>query len=246
MQYRSGVRPIAGMVISGAVVFALTACGSDDGGDGPSASAADQSTATSSADPATAQSMVLPAAGFPSGFEVQEVPASQVQTMADQILDATKNAKISPASCAQLSLLPEKVDTGEVGLAVATSGTSTLGTAVTAEPAKLDQVRASMSGECEHLSMDITSGPAAGATATVDQKVVKAPATDADEAIVVEQTTETTVSGATSETKALLGLASVDGYTVTAQYTSLTGGELDRELFDEFFTAVVDHAAGTD
>ncbi|GAA3948541.1 hypothetical protein GCM10022231_02270 [Gordonia caeni] len=216
-------------------MLALAGCGGDGEGSAPDAA--------ESADPSKVQSLVLPADDFPAGFEVQEIPADQLQSMTDQILEETKNAEITPASCVQLGLMPEHVDTSDVGLAVATSGTTNLGTAVTTTSPSMADQRAALSGKCAHLTVKMTSGAAAGAEGTVDQKEVPAPASRADEALAVEQESTSTVSGTTTETKSLLGFATVNGYTVTVQYTSLNAGDLDRAVFDEFFVSAVDHVA---
>lgn len=221
-------------------MLALAGCGGD--GDGEDSSPAASGPA-GGGNGKNVQSLVLPAKDFPAGFEVQEIPADQLQNMTNQILEETKNSEIKPESCVQLGLMPDHIDTSDVGLAVGTKGTTNLGTAVTPTSTTMADQRAALSGKCSHLTVKMTSGAAAGAEGTVDQKEVPAPETEADDAIAVEQESTSTVSGTTTETRSLLGFATVNGYTVTVQYTSLADEDLDRDVFDQFFTRAVDHVA---
>lgn len=247
-------RRLGGTVLTGGAVLALAACGSDDGGSSPSPTGASSSSsaATSVAagvaagapDPAKTPSLVLPADEFPAGYQVQQIPPAQIQAMADQILAATKGAEIKPASCAQLQLLPKTINTKEIGLAVATATTTNLGTSVSVPQVDMAAQRKSVSGKCGRLTMTFTSGIAKGATGSVEQKVVPAPKSKADDALVVVQSTKTKVGENTSNTKGRMGIALVNGYQVTVQLMSMTGQDVDKKVFDEFFVKAVNRVAG--
>ncbi|WP_298446497.1 hypothetical protein, partial [Gordonia sp. (in: high G+C Gram-positive bacteria)] len=225
-------------------VLALAGCSSDGGSSSDKAASSTTASRTTARKDLPVQQLVLPADQFPAGFQVQEIPESQLQQMTDQILASTKGAKVSPASCAQLNLVPDHFDVSKVGLAVATKGTETLGTSVVAGPqTTMAQQRASATGKCQHLTMEFASGPAQGAKGEVNQKVVKAPKTKADDAMVVEQTTVISVAGKTQTMKSRVGLALVDGYQVSVQGSSMTGQAVDEATFDDVFAKAVNRVA---
>ncbi|GAA4743264.1 hypothetical protein MUG78_06190 [Gordonia alkaliphila] len=249
---KNPIRRLGGLLIAGSAVIALAGCSSSDdsssaatttGSDG----ATTANTATSTKLTGDAKELVLPADEFPKGFVAQEIPQGQLKAATDQVLAAMKGVKIEPSSCVQLSLLPESIDLETIGLAVATKGTSSLSTSVAPQQISMDDQRKSVTGKCANLEMMFTEGQTAGATATVKQKVQKAPKTKADEALVVEQETTTKISGTTVKSSALLGFAEVNGYQVSVQYMSANGAEIDDDAFNDVFVAAVNRVAnGTD
>lgn len=243
------VRRLGGLLIAGTAVIALAGCSSsDDSSSSATTTGSDgATTATSTKLTGDAKDLVLPANEFPKGFVAQEIPQGQLKAATDQVLAAMKGVKIEPSSCVQLSLLPESIDLESIGLAVATKGASSLSTSVAPQQVSMDDQRKSVTGKCANLEMMFTEGQTAGATATVKQKVLKAPKTKADEALVVEQTTTTEISGTTVKSSGLLGFAEVNGYQVSVQYMSANGAEIDDDAFNDVFVAAVNRVAnGTD
>lgn len=237
----SAARRLGAALIAGGAVFALAACSSGDSGSSLS-NPAFQPTLQKPADPEMARSLVLPASAFPAGYEVQEVPADQLQEVSTQILEATRSSKITPSSCAQLNMLPAQIDTSQMGIAVAMKDSSTISNAVVVAQTDLGTQRDSLSGKCENLAVEITDGVAKGATGTVQQKVVQAPKTKADSTLMLTQNTSTQVEGTTVKTTSRMGIAQVNGFQVTVQCMSMTGGAIDDATCDEMFVKAVDYA----
>ena len=234
-------------------VLALGACGSsndDAAGTSPVTSTAGTSTAATSAESSTTAStprnstpvreLVVPAADFPPGFEVQEVPVGEMNRVAEQLLDATQNAKFTPSSCGQLNILPKDFDVSKVGLAVATKGATALSTSVAESDVTIAQQRASVTGKCANVTAEFTQGELAGATVAVKQSLVEAPAVKTKDVLVVDQQSTVSLRGSSSSSELnRLGLAAVNGYLVTVQYRSAGGQPIDDAVFDQLFVKAV-------
>ncbi|MFC0316137.1 hypothetical protein ACFQNE_11995 [Gordonia phosphorivorans] len=243
-------RRVGGLLVAAGATLALAGCGSDDSSSAD-ASGSDTSGAVSTTAAKDglddAKKLVLPADQFPAGYVVQEIPAGQLEATTDQLLDAMKGVEVTPASCAQLTLLPDSIDVSSIGLAVAMKGSASLSTSVAPAQVSMADQRKSVSGKCANLKMKFTEGQTAGTTATVDQKVLKAPKTKADQTMVVEQKTTMNVSGTTVNSLARMGYAEVNGYQVSVQYMAAPGSTIDSAAFDKTFIAAVNRAVeGTD
>ncbi|WP_026918562.1 hypothetical protein [Gordonia shandongensis] len=224
-------------VAAAAAMAALTitvGCSQEDG------HAQKEGAAGTSADPSRVDSLVLDAADFPSGYEVMEIPADKMQEIADSVLTGTKSAKVTPASCMQMSAIPDDIDISKVGMRMASKQLAVLTETVVAEDQQLATVRKQVEGECKQMTVEITEGPAAGAKGKVTSSVVDSPATEGRDAIVVQQNTEMSVQGQRVETKTVVGYAVVDGYTVTVQAANSSGGNPDVSAFDELFTKAIE------
>ena len=130
---------------------------------------------------------MFPADQFPAGFTVQEVPAGQVDEMAQELVNTSKSAKFTPSSCAQLNLLPEKFDTNNVGIVVAMKGAEVLSSSVAASDVTIAQQRAAVTGKCANITAEFTQGELAGAKVRVKQTIVAAPEVRASDVLVVDQ-----------------------------------------------------------
>lgn len=230
---------VAGVTATvGAALLAVTAC-SSDGADTGGASLS----ATPDADPAVISSLMLGKADLPAGYQLMQVPKEQAQKFADSMGVSSKSAKITPAKCKQLSAYPANADAGEVGSTVAMKTSSILVETVAAVDGRVDDVRQRASGECAKLKIEITDGPAAGATATTTSTVLDGPKTEADAAVVVKQSSTVQMSGSTTKTSVIVGLAEVNGYLVSVQTSDGAGGSPDLAAFNSFFTKAIDKVA---
>lgn len=248
------MRGSAGLALIGTAALVLSGCGASNDDAAASASAAPTSVAagtsavdatpptslTSSAAQVDVQELVLPADQFPAGFTVQPVPASQVEQIAQEILNTTKTATFTPSSCAQLNLLPEKFDVDKVGLAVATKDAQALSASVTSSGATIAEQRASVTGKCANITAEFTEGELAGAKVAVKQSIVAAPAVKATDVLVVDQRSSVDMAGMpANESLARLGLAAVNGYLVTVQYRSAGTRPVDAAVFNDVFVKAV-------
>lgn len=256
------MRGSAGLALIGTAALVLSGCGASNDDAAASANAAPTSAAagtsavdatpstplTSSAAQTAAQvdvqELVLPADQFPAGFTVQPVPASQVEQIAQEILNTTKTATFTPSSCAQLNLLPEKFDVDKVGLAVATKDAQALSASVTSSGATIAEQRASVTGKCANITAEFTEGELAGAKVAVKQSIVAAPAVKATDVLVVDQRSSVDMAGMpANESLARLGLAAVNGYLVTVQYRSADTRPVDAAVFNDVFVKAVNRVA---
>ena len=220
----------------------MTACSGGFGAGGDDKSGGSDSGKT--ADPALVGELVLPADQFPEGYQVQEIPKGpEMQEMMDQVIGAVKDATYTPSKCAQVSAVPDSFDLSKIGMSLGMKGTDTAAVAVMPQTTDLDEQRKAVEGDCENVSVEINSGMAAGVKGDVTQKEVSAPKTDADDAVVIDQTTEMTAGGQDVQTSGRLGMAEVNGYTVSVQMQSQQGGPIDDDAFDELFTAAVNRVA---
>ena len=226
----------AGAVLAGSVTV-MTACsggfgaGGDSGGD------------KKTGDPAKVGELVLPASEFPAGYQVQEVPKGpEMQQALDQARGTAADAQITPASCKQTSAIPADLNVDDIGMAYGTKGAEMATVTVTAQTGGLETQRKMHDDGCNDLSMKFESGALAGASGDVEQEIVDAPKTDADDALVVDADTEMSYQGQEVKSNARIGMAEVNGYTVAVQMQA-SQGEVDQASFDEFFTKAVNHVA---
>ncbi|MFM9377247.1 hypothetical protein [Gordonia sp. VNK21] len=224
--------------------LALAGCGTVDGeavkADGavPASSDPSGSASTPATRTADVQELVLDRSEFPAGYAALEVPPSQVQEVLDTVLASTRSATVVPSSCLQVSLIPDSIDTSQVGMATASKGTSVLGTAVVEGGASIADQRKAVTGKCANLTMTMdVSGQQV--KSRVAQKVLTAPKTKTADTLVVEQTQRMNVGGQDVTSSTRLGYAQVNGYTVSVAGTSPTGGPIDDEAFDALFVAAV-------
>lgn len=231
-----------GACVAGAGLIGLVAGCGTDGSPVAAGSLGSQST-PSAADPAKARQLVLGAGEFPAGYEVQEVPRGQTQQMVDTILKSTRSADITPSHCLQLSAVPPTVDADDLGLAVAMKGTeSMIAESVGVSTASLEQYRTQVSGDCAHLTMNM-SVEGQSVKGTVDQKLIDGPKTSADDTLVVDMTTVSEVGTQSVTQHMIAGYAEVNGYTVSVQASSPNpSGSIDRAGFDEVFVKAVQKA----
>ncbi|WOC12156.1 hypothetical protein MP11Mi_12380 [Gordonia sp. MP11Mi] len=228
-------------VASAGLVGFAAGCGVD--GSPVVAGGATKADGASTADPARVHELVLDAADFPAGYTGQVVPSDQMQQMLDTVLESTRSADISPSHCVQLSAIPSSVDVNDIGLVIATKGTeSSLAESAIVATTSIDEYRTQVSGDCEHLTMDMTvEGQAVKAKA--EQKVVDGPTTRADDSVVVEVTTVSQVGSQSVTQRMIIGYAEVDGYMLSVQASSMNpSGNPDRAGFDDVFTKAIDKA----
>ncbi|MFT4087491.1 MAG: hypothetical protein QM658_10120 [Gordonia sp. (in: high G+C Gram-positive bacteria)] len=249
-------RRAAGVLAAGsAALLLLSGCsGGGDAVKAHDASTRASSTTTTSddtkpgvTDGSKAPTLVVDQSVFPAGYTVQEIPAGQLKTTVDQMLAAVKGLRSDPASCVQQNLIPDSVDLGSLGLVVGTrnGGTSNLAEAVTVGGLSIDKQRKSVSGNCQTVSVSFDSGPAKGASGTVTSVIVPAPKTKAkaSDVLVVARTTDMALNGQHVTTRSKQGFAQVNGYTVSVQSTSPTGGAVDEAGFERLFVAAVNKVA---
>lgn len=223
-----------------AVALIAVGCSSTDDG----APAADSSAAKPSVDASKVSTLVLGKADLPAGYQILEVPKEQREKIADSISPSTKNAKITPAKCKQLTAFPSGTKPSEVGYVMAMKATSVLAETVAVVDGSVADVRKNASGECANLKIEITDGPAAGAKATASAKVLDAPKSKADDAVLIQQKTTISLNGTKTKTTMLIGVAEVNGYFVTVQASDGTpGGTPDLAAFKTFFGKAVDRVA---
>ncbi|MCF8608952.1 hypothetical protein L5G28_02070 [Gordonia sp. HY285] len=239
-------RVLGAVVVSVGLVGSAAGCGVDGtpvvaGGVNPGGSSTGD--VSSTADPTRVHELVLDAAVFPAGYTAQVVPSDQMQQMMDMVLASTKSADVSPSHCMQLSAIPSSVNVNDIGLVIATKGgVSSLAESVIVTASSIDEYRAQVSGDCEHLTMDMTvEGQSVKATA--EQKVVAGPTTRADDTLVVEMTTVSRVGSQSITQRVIVGYAQVAGYTLSVQASSMDpSGTPDRAGFDDVFTKAIDKA----
>jgi hypothetical protein len=246
---RNTVKKSVGSVIVGIGVIGLVGACSDSGSavkaDG-AAAVSDSSdspegpSSTAPADASKVHGLVLDASEFPIGYTAQEIPRGQTQQMVDRLLETTKNAKMKPAGCVQLSAVPDSVDINKIGLVVATKGTTTtLTESLAVVPTTIAEYRRQATGKCADMTMTMTMN-GQKITSRVKQKVVDGPNTAAADSLVLEMETEATVDSTTVTTRGLFGYASVEGYLVSVQAMNLTpSAKPDRSGFDTVFTKAV-------
>lgn len=224
----------------------LSGCSSSDGAD----TAVDETVVQQTPEvDVPAQDLVLTAAELPSGFEAIELPEGAMEDAFDELVDGTEGMEVEPAQCSNPNPLPDDIDFNEVGMIVASSGgaaAAATGGTIFAEVVmpgaqSLDEMVESVSGECSTLTM---RGTPAGSPEEVSTSAtfteIDAPDTSADEVFAVRQDTTTEVSGQSVDTVTLAGYATVNGYSVSVQFT---GTDPDEASFNEAFAAAVDKVA---
>ena len=250
---RNTVKKSVGSVIVGVGLIGVVGACSDSGSPVKADGAATVSDSSESpegpgsiptADASKVHSLVLDPSAFPAGYSAQEIPRGQAQKMVDEILETTKNAKMKPAGCVQLSAVPDSVDINKIGLVVATKDmTTTLTESLAVVPTTIAEYRRQATGKCADMTMTMTMG-GQKVTSRVKQKIVDGPKTAAADSLVLEMETEATVDSTTVITRGLFGYASVEGYLVSVQAMNLTpSAQPDRAGFDTVFTKAVDKVA---
>lgn len=229
------MKRVAGVTATvSAALLLVTACNSDG---------ADVNGAESSApnvDKTKVPSLVLEKADLPAGYQPMEVPGDQAQKLADSMSTPIKNATVTPAHCKQVSAYPSDVKANEVGSLVAMKTTSMLLETVTVAGEDIADVRRKASGDCAKLTIEIHDGPAAGATSTSVTRVLDGPKTEADQAVVLEQTMTVRLKGTTTKTTVVVGLAEVNGYLISVQTSDgAAGNSPDLAAFNSLFPKAI-------
>lgn len=225
-----------------AALLLMTGCSSTE--DGAPVPGAASSAAAPSADAGKAPTLVIGKADFPAGYQVTPVPRDQIQKVADSVLSSTKSAKVTPANCMQLSAFPDKIDLAKTGFVIAMKGTSVLAETVSVVDHSVEDFRKAVTGDCGKIKVEITEGQAAGAKGTAVSKVIPAPKTKADDAIVVQQSSTIDFKGTTTKTSMIVGYAMVNGYLVSVQASDASPQSTpDLAAFNKVFTKAVDRVA---
>ncbi|EGD54611.1 hypothetical protein [Gordonia neofelifaecis] len=236
------IKRIAGAAVAaGAAATLIAGCSStDDGAPVPGT----QTTTASAVDATKAPTLIIGKADLPAGYQVMDVPKDQIQKVSESILSSTKSAKVTPSNCMQLSAFPDKIDVGKTGFIVAMKSTSVLAETVSVVDSSIDDYRKAVTGDCANLNIEITEGQAAGAKGVVVSKIVDAPKTSADEAIVVQQNSTITFQGTKTKTSMIIGYAMVNGYLVSVQASEAAPGATpDLAAFNKVFAKSVDKVA---
>ena len=238
------MKRIVGVTAAASAAMLLAAgCTSsnDDAPDPGSSTAAATSSAESGADGSKAQSLVLTQKDLPAGYQVMEVPKGELEKVAGSFSTGIKTAKVTPAGCAQLSAFPDKIEVDEIGYLIGMRTTSVLAQTVSVSGRSVDSARKAATGKCAKQSIEITDGPAAGAKATATSKVISAPKTKADDAVVIQQKATIVMNDVKTSSTVIVGLAEVDGYLVSVQASDASpGGTPDLAAFNAFFTKAID------
>ncbi|MGB3697631.1 MAG: hypothetical protein WBA05_09370 [Gordonia sp. (in: high G+C Gram-positive bacteria)] len=228
MQTRT--RRVSGAVLAGAAVLALTtACGSDRG-DGRAAE------------------LTLTQAELPGGFTAVKLGKDEIQSMADQLHDATAKTTVSPSGCAAPGSVAGSVDTGHTGLMAARSRDHAISESVVpvvpgAPGTDLTAARERVSGQCRSVRVEVGAGPIKDARIDVGYTVLPSPVIRASQTLVVESASHTVHGRGSGTSRLLVGRAVVGGYAVTVQMSSLAEADLDRAAFEKIFAAAVDKVA---
>ncbi|MGB3304283.1 hypothetical protein [Gordonia sp. (in: high G+C Gram-positive bacteria)] len=224
---------VVAVAASIAAVLVVAGCSSDDNADSSQASSAPSS------DAAKAAGLVLTQAELPAGYQVLPVPKDQIQKVSDSMLSATRSAKVTP-KCMQLSAVPAKINTDEMGFVVAMKGVSALAQTVIVSDRTIADFRAAVTGKCAKQKVEITEGQAIGAKGTVTSKVIDSSNLKVKDAIVVKQESVMKLNGTTVNSSALLGFAVVDGYLVSLQSNAMgDGASPDLKAFNATFPKAI-------
>ncbi|ROZ98924.1 hypothetical protein EEB19_13520 [Gordonia sp. OPL2] len=235
---------MGGMMAAMTTVMIAAGCAGSDSGTTPEATKAVAETADAQV-PATtvpAKDLVLGKADLPAGYQVMPIPPNQVQQSADNMLDTTKGATISPAECAPPKTVPDRMDVSQMGMLVAMKGSTTLSETVMPRHGDLSDMRDSMTGECSKVTASFSSGEVAGARSTIVNTPVELPDTNADDVFAVKQTSTSTVNGREVTATSLMAWAQVGGYSVAVTSGGLLGGP-DTEVFSRTLVTAIDKVA---
>ncbi|MGU3292547.1 hypothetical protein [Williamsia sp. M5A3_1d] len=241
-------KTIGAIVGVAACVGVLAGCSSDGttalpsgAGEGGGAAAG----ATAQTDGKPLSSYLLQQSDVPAGFTPLQVPAS-AGDLSGSVLDATKNATITPASCQpDLSNLSSD-DAANAPRALFTKASE--GTSIISAVNPSSNKNASVSnftrynlGDCASYQLTSSvSGQSFTASVQTEDAGVEVPGID--DAVTAQQTTRTQIPGVGPRTSVvLIALIPVPGGTMTVQIGNVLGGGSapDKSLF----TTVVDAAA---
>ncbi|WAC57623.1 hypothetical protein [Gordonia sp. SL306] len=231
---RASVRVMTSAMAAMATIATVAGCG----GAGSDSASADTAHAT-----AAPKDLVLSGSELPRGYQVMPMPADQMQKSADSMLDATKGADISPASCAPPSTMPDTMDMSEMGMLVAAFGSTTLAEVVTADHGDMAAIRKSMTGDCAKVTAAIKNGDAAGSSSTIVNTPMDVPDSTADDVFAVKQTSTSTVNGREVTATSLLGWAKVGRYSVAVTSGGLLGAP-DTGGFHTTLVKAINKVAG--
>ncbi|MYR07721.1 hypothetical protein GTV32_16045 [Gordonia sp. SID5947] len=236
---RASVRVTTSAIAGMAAIAMVAGCG----GAGSDQASADTSPAGAGVT-VPPKDLVLTKSELPAGYQEIPIPPDQMQKSADSMLDATRGADISPASCAPPTTVPDTMDTSAMGMLVAAHGSTTLAEVVTPAKGDMAAIRASMTGDCAKVSAAIKNGDAAGASSTIKNTPIDVPDTKADDVFAVEQTSTSTVNGQEVTATSLLAWATVGGYSVAVTSGGLLGAP-DTAVFTTTLVKAIDKVAAT-
>ncbi len=241
---RASVRVVGGVIAAMTTMVMTGGCGESDAGTPPAAQSEVVESAGTQAPAATvpAKDLVLGKADLPAGYQVMPIPPNQMQQSADNMLDSTKGATISPAECAPPKTVPDRMDVSQMGMLVAVKGSTTLSETVMPRHGDMSDMRDSMTGKCAKVTASFTSGEVAGARSTIVNTPVELPDTKADDVFAVKQTSTSTVNGREVTATSMMAWAQVGGYSVAVTSGGLLGGP-DTEVFSRMLVTAVDKVA---
>ncbi|MGJ0119636.1 hypothetical protein ACQ7HM_10560 [Williamsia sp. MIQD14] len=230
-----------------ACVGVLAGCSSDGttalpSGAGEQGGAAAGATAQTDGKPLS--SYLLQQSDVPVGFTALQVPAG-AGDLSGSVIDATKSAKITPSSCQpDLSGLSsdDAANSPKALFTNPSAGTSIISAVNPAsnKNASLSNFKKYNLGDC--ASYELTSSVSGQSfTATVQTEDAGVEVPGIDDALTVQQNTQTQIPGAgTRSSTVLIALIPVPGGTMTVQVGNVLGGAApDKSLF----STVVDAAA---
>ncbi|WP_045820804.1 hypothetical protein [Williamsia herbipolensis] len=240
-------KTIGAIVGVAACVGVLAGCSSDGttalpSGAGEGGATAAGASAQSNGKPLS--SYLLQQSDVPAGFTELQVP-SGAGDLSGSVINATKNATITPASC-QPDLSGLSTDDAENApkalFTNASAGTSIISAVNPASNsnASVSSFRKYNLGDCSSYQLTSSvSGQSFTATVQTEDAGVEVPGVD--NSVTVQQTTQTQIQGVGPRTSVvLIALIPVPGGTMTVQVGNVLGGSApDKSLF----AGVVDAAA---
>ncbi|WP_026918564.1 hypothetical protein [Gordonia shandongensis] len=227
------VRLTSVLAAAAATTAVLAGCGdgSEPAGEGPSGRAA--------------VDLVLDDGALPSGYAVATLGKDQMQQILDQMVDSTKGVEVDPERCRLDGSVPEKADTADAGLMVATGHGLAVSESVevaadTADGGDLDAARAIVTDpRCETVTVKVAAGPIKDSRVSMTTTVLDVPRGEAAAVLAVKRVTRTENGARTGERTVLSGRAVVKGYAVTVEMSPLDGEAGAADVDEDAFAAVL-------
>lgn len=153
------MKRIVGVTAAASAAMLLTAgcsSGNDDAPDPGSSTAG--ATSGAEGDASKTQHLVLTKNDLPAGYQVMEVPQSELEKVAGSFSTGVETAKVTPAGCAQLSAFPDTIKATEIGYLISMKTTSVLAETVTAAGDGVASARKAATGKCAKQTIQIIEG----------------------------------------------------------------------------------------